>query len=312
MRKWTVFDGHCDTAVELWLGGLSLARSPLMVSLERAKRYHGYVQTFAFCSAWLREQYPGRDIFSESLAYFERELSQNAGRIEKVRTAAEIERLLRDGGRGALLSIEGADAIGCDLGRLEQAYAAGVRMVSLTWNHQNALAGSCVTQEGLTPLGREFFRRAQALGMLVDVSHLSDRGFWDVCELAEKPIVASHSNSRAVCAHRRNLTDEMFRALCDLGGTAGLNLYVPFLTENKNATFDDIFRHIDHFLELGGEGHVALGGDLDGCDRLPEGFSSVQDYEALGEFLLARGYSEKIIQGIFSDSLLKVVKQCVM
>lgn len=121
--------------------------------------------------------------------------------------------------------------------------------------------------------------------MLVDVSHLSEKGFWDMIELAEKPVLASHSNSFSVCPHPRNLTDDQFRAICDLGGTAGLNLYVPFLTEQPRASFDDLRRHLDHFLELGGEGHIALGADLDGCDRLPTGFSGLDDYEALGDFL---------------------------
>lgn len=312
MKKWSIFDGHCDTAVELWLGGHALFDAPLMVSVKQAANYHGYVQTFAFCTAWLGKEFAGRDALSESLSYFENQLSQNAAVIQPVRTAPEIERMLHGGGRGALLSIEGAEAIDCDPGKLEAAYQRGVRMVSLTWNHRNALGGSCVTGEGLTPLGREFVRRAQRLGMVVDVSHLSDRGFWDVCEIAEKPIVASHSNSRAVCDHPRNLTDEMFRAICALGGTAGVNLYAPFLKAGAAATFDDVYRHIDHFLELGGEGHVALGGDLDGCDELPEGFSGIQDYEKLGEFLCLRGYADQVIQEIFSDSLLKVVKQCVM
>ena len=148
--------------------------------------------------------------------------------------------------------------------------------------------------------------------MLVDVSHLSEKGFWDMIELAEKPVLASHSNSFSVCPHPRNLTDDQFRAICDLGGTAGLNLYVPFLTEQPHASFDDLRRHLDHFLELGGEGHIALGADLDGCDRLPAGFSGLDDYEALGDFLKNTGYSDETIQNLFCNSLMKVVKTCIM
>ena len=131
--------------------------------------------------------------------------------------------------------------------------------MTLTWNFQNALAGSCVTGEGLSGQGREFVREAQRLGILLDVSHLSDRAFWDLCEISEKPVVASHSNSRAVCANRRNLTDEQFLALCRLGGTAGINLYGAFLTDGA-PTLDDVYRHVDRFLSLGGEGHEAGGG----------------------------------------------------
>ena len=183
-------------------------------------------------------------------------------------------------------------------------------MITLTWNHRNALAGSCRTGEGLSAQGREFVRRAQKLGILLDVSHLSDRAFWDLCEISEKPIVASHSNSRAVCANARNLTDEQFGAICRLGGTAGLNLYRDFLSD-KPAAFEDVYRHLDHFLSLGGEGHVALGGDLDGCDELPEGFSSVASYPALWRYLAGKGYSEQTLTSLFSGALLDVLRKCL-
>ena len=212
----------------------------------------------------------------------------------------------------AFLAIEGAEAVREDEGLLEHAYESGVRMISLVWNLPNGLAAPCGSDEGLTETGRRFFKRAQALGMLVDVSHLSEKGFWDMIELAEKPVLASHSNSFSVCPHPRNLTDDQFRAICDLGGTAGLNLYVPFLTEQPHASFDDLRRHLDHFLELGGEGHIALGADLDGCDRLPAGFSGLDDYEALGDFLKNTGYSDETIQNLFCNSLMKVVKTCIM
>ena len=212
----------------------------------------------------------------------------------------------------AFLAIEGAEAVREDEGLLEHAYESGVRMISLVWNLPNGLAAPCGSDEGLTETGRRFFKRAQTLGMLVDVSHLSEKGFWDMIELAEKPVLASHSNSFSVCPHPRNLTDDQFRAICDLGGTAGLNLYVPFLTEQPRASFDDLRRHLDHFLELGGEGHIALGADLDGCDRLPAGFSGLDDYEALGDFLKNTGYSDETIQNLFCNSLMKVVKTCIM
>mgnify|MGYP004597030339 FL=1 len=147
---------------------------------------------------------------------------------------------------------------------------------------------------------------------MLDVSHLSDRGFWQLCEHASRPFVASHSNARAVCAHPRNLTDEQFRALCDCGGVAGVNLYADFLREDAPATLDDVYRHIDHFLELGGDGHLCLGGDLDGCERLPDGFGGVNDYRKLQDYLHARGYAEAVLENLFYKSLMKVVKLCTM
>lgn len=144
----------------------------------------------------------------------------------------------------------------------------------------------------------------------MDVSHISNRAFWDVMDIAERPVVASHSDSRRICRHHRNLTDEQFKALCELGGCAGINLFSVFLSENGNASLEDVYRHMDHFLSLSGGGHVSLGGDLDGCERLPEGFTGLQDYEKLIGFLKEKRLSEESIQDIFSKTLKKVVTLC--
>ena len=307
-----VFDGHCDTPVELWLQEKQLRSSDLAVSLDKAAGLGGYAQFFAFCTAWIKTRMPHTEHFSRALDYFLEQLRKNEDRITLCRTAPEAEAAMQAGKCAAFLAIEGAEAVREDEGLLELAYEAGVRMVSLVWNLPNGLSGSGQTGEGLTEKGKRFFRCAQKLGMLVDVSHLSEKGFWDMIGLAEKPVIASHSDSFAVCPHPRNLTDDQFRAIRDLGGTAGLNLYAPFLSQAPRASFDDLRRHLDRFLELDGEGHIALGADLDGCDLLPEGFSGLDDYNRLGDFLKTTGYSDETIQNLFCNSLMKVVKLCIM
>ena len=312
MTNYRVFDGHCDTPIELWLQNQPLLENTLAVSLARAQRLGGWAQFFAFCTAWVKAKLPRPEIFARALDNFNAQLRENEDKITLCRTAIEAETAMQAGKCAAFLAIEGAEAVREDEGLLELAYEKGVRMVSLVWNLLNSLAAPCGSDEGLTEKGKSFFRRAQTLGMLVDVSHVSEKGFWDMAELAEKPIVASHSNSAAICPHPRNLTDEQFKAIRDLGGTAGLNLYAPFLTQAPRASFDDLRRHLDHFLELGGEDHLALGADLDGCDLLPEGFSGLDDYETLGDFLKTAGYSDETIQNLFCNSLMKVVKLCIM
>lgn len=309
--KYRVFDGHCDTPVELWLRNAQLRKNDLAVSLEQASCFGGYAQFFAFCTAWIENDLPHAEQYRHALDYFYAQLHENADAAALCRTAEDAEQAMVDGKAAAFLAIEGAEAIDCDPGRLDEAYEQGVRMVSLVWNVENSLTGSCLTGSGLTQKGKDFFRRAQRLGMLVDVSHLSERGFWDMAELAERPIVASHSNSAAVCPHARNLTDEQFHAICQLGGLSGINLYSAFLTEGK-ATFEDVRRHIDHFLELGGDGHIALGADLDGCETLPEGFSGLCSYEKLAEYLEKCGYSDGVMQRLFCDSWMRVVKVCTI
>lgn len=308
MSKYRVFDGHCDTPAELWRNGASLRENRLAVSLARAKNCSGYAQFFAFCTAWMQNGVPHSTDYRRAYRYFLAQLEENRDAVSLCRTADEAERAIKDEKCAAFLSIEGAEAVDCDLGRLDEAYEQGVRMISLVWNIENPLSGSCVTGNGLSAQGKEFFRRAQRLGMLVDVSHLSERGFWDMADLAEKPIVASHSNSAAICPHVRNLTDEQFRAVCDLGGTVGLNLVGSFLSPSGHADFEDFHRHLAHFYDLGGEGHVALGLDLDGTDELPQGFCGVQNYPNLAEYLIGRGYTDEMLQGLFSGALMEVVR----
>lgn len=310
--KYRVVDGHCDTPVELWLRKERLEESTCQVSLRRAEALVGYTQFYAFCTVWQQDEDTFEARYEKALSYFEGQLAESRGRIVCCGTEQDARRAMDSGKCGAFLSIEGAEAIACDPGKLELAHARGIRMIAPTWNFENALAGSCMTGGGLTAQGKEFVRRAQRLGIIIDVSHISERAFWDICDIAEKPIVASHSNARAVCSHARNLSDEQFRAICQLGGTAGLNLYGAFLKDEGGVTLEDVWRHIAHFLELGGEGHIALGGDLDGCDVLPAGFAGVESYALLAKTLEEKKLSTAVIQNIFSESILKVVKQCTM
>ena len=205
------------------------------------------------------------------------------------------------------------DELDAYLERLEEAHAMGVRAVNPTWNHVNALSGTNAEEpeRGLTPQGRVFVRKMERLGMLVDVSHLSDPGFWDVAEELSGPFFASHSNARAVFSHPRNLTDEQFTAIIDHNGVVGLNLYANFLGER--ADLDTAIAHLEHWLELGGERTVALGGDLDGCSSLPEGITGIQDLDRLWERLLQRNYSEALVRALFFENLMRVVSEvCTM
>ena len=313
-----VFDCHCDTAMAMLFGGKDLAHNDLQISLDRAEKLDGYAQFFGhFTSFADQPEYRNKpdhigsdaaELFEAMCSNFLRQVQRYPRRVSLCTTAKEAETAAASGKTAAFLSIEGAEAVGCDPGRLEDAYRLGVRMVSLTWNFENALAGSCKTGGGLTAQGREFVRRAQDLGMLVDVSHCSDETFWDVCDITRGPVVASHSNARALCDHARNLTDDMFRELCQTGGFAGINLYTDFLGRDR-VTLDTVRAHMDHFLDLSGGGHVGLGGDLDGCETLPEGFTGVDDYAKLYEVLLAAGMPQGTVDDIFYNTVMEVVKQ---
>ena len=312
-----VFDFHCDTALALLGEDLNqaghLRKNSLHIDLERASGLGGYAQCFACFTTPMMEQWYHLSpvvIFEREIATIQREADKNRDLISIVYSPAEIRANQEKGKMSAILTLEGTAGFGHDPALLEDLSAIGFRVVSLAWNEQNPLTGSHVTGGGLTDLGREFVREAQRLGMLVDVSHISDEGFWDILKITEAPIVATHSNSRSVCCHSRNLTDDMFRAICETGGVAGYNACAEFTGEHP--TVDTICDHILHFLELNPNGkHIALGGDLDGVTQMPEGFDGVQSWPVLANRLLERGLEEDMVMDIFWNNGLGVMELAV-
>lgn len=308
------FDGHCDTILHCYFTGEHLANSTGHWNLDKVKDFTGVAQFFACFGE--PEDMPGRalwDVFREEVALFYQEIDANSSKITFCTTVNDIETAWREGKAAALLSAEGAELLDCDMEKLRIAYNMGVRAVNITWNHPNVLSGTNAEEphRGLSDQGREFVREMNRLGMLIDVSHLSDPGFWDVVSTTTSPIFASHSDSRACHFHTRNLTDEQFTAIIRLHGAVGLNLCPEFLGEP--ATLDTVRHHLDHFLELGGEDTVALGGDWDGISRLPEGLRDVTGWATLRQYLETCGYSEALLDKLFYKNLMRVVRQvCIM
>ncbi len=311
-----VFDLHCDTALALLgkdlKGGISLLKNEGQLDLERAKTLSGFAQCFAcFTTPEFTRWYQVSPVvaFERELANLLYQLEKNEDIIGVCYTADDVQNNLDQGKMSAILTLEGSAGYGFDPALLEDLYKVGFRIASLGWNESNPLTGSHVTGEGLTDLGREFVKEANRVGLILDVSHISDQGFFDVMEVSEKPVIATHSNSRRIWKHSRNLTDDMFRAICQKGGVAGFNQYADFVGEHPN--LDTACDHILHFLELDPEGrHIALGGDLDGCDTLVRGFEGVQSYPLLAQALLRRGVGEKIVHRIFWDNAMEVFKSC--
>lgn len=315
--KFPVFDLHCDTALGLLKPEVSAAgglrRNDLHIDLERASVLPGYCQCFACFTTPAMEKWYCRkveDIFERELAAVLSQVERNGNLIRQAYSAKDIEENQRNGLYSAILTLEGTAGFGHDPELLEMLYRIGFRICSLGWNESNCLTGSNVTGGGLTDKGREFVIEAQRLGFLIDVSHISDEGFWDIMNITNAPIVATHSNSRAVCNHSRNLTDDMFRAICETGGVAGFNQCASFVGDRPDLyTVGD---HICHFLELDPDGkHIALGGDLDGCDELPTGFDGIQSYPAMAELLLSRGIDEEIVENIYWNNAMEVLANAV-
>ena len=312
-----VFDLHCDTALALLGEDLnqagSLRRNQLHIDLERAGELPGYCQCFAcFTSPDFQEwnHITPVVLFERELATIQRELDKNSDLMRLAYSPEDIRRNAQEGIMSAVLTLEGTAGFGFDPALLEDLYQIGFRITSLGWNETKPVTGSPKTGGGLTELGRAYVREAQRLGMLVDVSHISAEGFWDIMEITQAAIVATPSNSRAVCGVSRNLTDDMFRAICGCGGVAGFNQCDAFVGEKPN--LDTVCDHILHFLELDPEGtHIALGGDLDGCEALPEGFDGIQSYPAMAVKLRERGVDENTVMNIFWNNAIGVMERAV-
>lgn len=310
-----LFDGHCDTVSKCFEKGGGMRSRVGHLDLIRTASFTRYAQFFAIFTEggaeYKNETY--QHIFQEQYELFLDQMVANTDLITFCRTGREAEFAFLKGKAAAFLSVEGADTLGCDLNWLERAYEKGVRAINLTWNRSNKLSGSCreEPERGLSPLGIEFVRRMQSLGILVDLSHLSDPGIRDTLEIACKPVIASHSNARAVFPHERNLTDEQFTAIIKNGGVACLCMFADFIGDN--AGLNTVIEHLEHFLSMGGERNVGIGGDWDGCPRLPKGINGIQDMEKLYERLLSRNYNEELINAVFYSNLMRVVNEvCTM
>jgi len=307
-----VFDLHCDTLSRMVWQGEGLDRNSGHIDLERAGELPGYAQCFA-CFTTPKKLH-SEDVspllsFERQLAIFQREMDRNSGRIAIAYSAEDIQENQKLGLMSGVLTIEGPAGFDYDPALLPDLYLAGFRMTTLGWNEENPLTGSHITGGGLTLQGRAYVEEAQRSGMIVDVSHISDEGFWDIMDITCKPVIASHSNSRSVCDVSRNLTDDMFRAICQTGGVAGLNMYGMFIggDGSLNAACD----HILHWLEIDPEGkHIALGGDLDGCDNLLADFGGVQDYPVLARRLSERVVGEHTLANLFWNNALEVFRRC--
>ncbi len=313
-----VFDLHCDTVTELLgpdlKGETSLRSNGLHIDLERGKTLPGYAQCFAFWSTTdlpLPKGIKAEDVFWREVSLLQDSIDKNPDLIRQARCGVDVRNNLDAGLISAIFTLEGPASIGFDPEKLEKLHNLGFRISTLGWNEKNSLTGSHITGGGLTKRGAAYMKECQRLGILVDVSHISDEAFWQIMDITEKPIIASHSNSRSICGASRNLTDDMFRAICRTGGVAGFNMCADFVGEQPD--LDTACNHILHFLELDPEGdHIALGGDLDGITHMPADFTGVQDYPLFARRLREHGVEEQVIRKIFWNNALGVIDKCSM
>ncbi len=346
-RRPDVVDMHCDTISRLWgcrnrrppwrpedgTEPQSLRKNNGHIDLLRLKEQGYLLQNFALFVHLGEAENPWERVL-ELCDLYQQELDANQDIIAPVFRYEDIEKNQSAGKISALLTVEEGGVCEGKLGRLHTLYEKGVRMLTLTWNFPNELGypnlsiqrtdsrgttdiqNTPDTEHGLTPTGLAFVEEMEALGMIPDVSHLSDAGFYDVLKATRKPFVASHSNARAVCPHARNLTDEMIRALADRGGVMGLNFCAAFLTPKpfgtlNPGTIEDIVHHAKHITKVGGIEVLGLGSDFDGIPTNAE-LQGAQDMERLYDGLLRGGFTSEQADKIFSKNVLRLYRDTLV
>ena len=311
-----LFDLHCDTLYECCETDRHLRENDLHVNRAAAAGYAHYAQFFAlFCGARAPTEKlarqrdcvldtPPDERLARMVRTAKREFAANADWLQFCTSAAGLDEAVREDKTAAFLSIEGAELLPDRPDALEIAYDAGVRLITVTWNYRSRFGCSAAVDQnaGLTGAGRALVRDCAEKGIVIDVSHLSEQGFWDVCKTIDGPFVASHSDSRALCNHPRNLTDRQFGEIARRGGLVGINLYTPFLVRQSDSIIEDAMDHIEHFLGMYGEKTIALGCDFDGCDQLPAGIDGLADLYRLADKMLQKGYKESTVNGLFYDN----------
>lgn len=297
--QYKVCDAHCDTLSHLVSGG---TLENATVTPERLAAGGVSLQVFALFATY------GRGIEPYEKA---RRMLSAAGEFPAPVLTGALPAALPDAPTG-VFSIEGGEILQGSLERFAEFDAAArVRMIALTWNFENEIGHPAKNgpEGGLKPFGLSLVREMNRKGVLCDVSHLNEAGFWDVIEHSTLPPVASHSNARALCEHTRNLTEAQIRAVIEKKGYIGVNFYSAFLANGRAATLEDVYRHVDAILQLGGEDVVGFGSDFDGIDAWPEGLANPADFPALLNFLAARGgYAPEVLEKIAGGNLFCVLK----
>lgn len=320
-----VVDMHCDTISKLFKKQRQNIQEDLYqntghLDLKRMQQSGYLLQNFALFVNLNQCKDPWEEV-TKLHDCFVKELQKNKKILGMVLQYADIEKNNREKKMSAMLTVEEGAVCRGSLAKLDRLYSWGVRMLTLTWNYPNELGWPAKVSdlwkwdeqrgqmgEGLSEKGLEFLDKMEKLGMIVDVSHLSDQGFWEVAEHAKKPFVASHSNARSICSHARNMTDEMIRKLGESGGCMGLNFYRDFLVKEKNeSALEAMVLHAKHIVDVGGIEVLGLGSDFDGIDTNEE-LQGVQNMDLLQSALQKGGFSMSQIEQFFSRNVLRVYR----
>ena len=313
-----VIDLHCDTLMKIAKSGNLNENEKAHVTLNGLQQGEVKLQCFAdFVPTGIFPKLIRKGatnlMFNKFYRNYQKMMAYHSDILFPVLSAQDLDIAGSEGKIGVLLTIEDGGVLGDKIQNVKKYYEKGVRLVTLTWNHANAIGypnsyDAEIMSKGLTDFGREVVTEMENLGMVVDVSHVSDGVFWDVAEIATKPFLASHSNSRAVCNHKRNMTDEMIRKLADKGGVMGLNLGPEFVGSVEGVTrMEDLVAQILHIRRVGGCDVIALGSDFDGIHGQLD-IAGPQDWPKLEAALKEAGLSDDELDKMWYANAERVLR----
>jgi membrane dipeptidase len=306
-----IVDAHCDTMLDVLnkkrlLGTIA---GEGQADLPRLREAGVKVQFFAIFIESRYKPYSSVLRALQGIDAFYRELEANAHQMGLVTSQEDLDTLMEQDRLAAILSIEGGEALGGDLGVLRIFHRLGVRSLGLTWNQRNELADGVGEQDaggGLTSFGRQVVREMNRLGMIVDLAHIAEKGFWDVLDLSSRPVIVSHANCRALCDHPRNLNDRQMKALAEKGGCLGITFVPDFF--GPDPSVETVVDHIEYAVQMMGIDHVGLGSDFDGVDRPVAGLETALALPNLIDLLEKRGFAEEEVAKITGGNWLRLLR----
>ncbi len=285
-----IFDTHCDTAYEMHKLGVGFDNTETHVSKKQIENYDVFEQMFAIWSSHKRTDEENWEHFHKVKTFYEQKI-----------LPYKSKRFIPH------LTVEGCSLLANDISRVDTLKGYGIRMMTLVWKDECCMGGAHNTNIGLTDFGKKAVKRMCELSIVPDISHASDKMAYETFETATeygKAVCASHSNLRSIRNHTRNMTDDMFKELMKTGGLAGLNFCCEHLEyiDTKPAGITSIIRHLEHYLELGGENNICLGCDFDGIQALPIGIKGTGGHDVFYEELKKINYSDELIGKIFYNN----------
>ena len=301
-----IVDLHCDTISYLANSGGSLLQNQAQYDLQRAKAAKVYLQFFALFTMPADSNISLRNILKQ-VEKFLHEMENHSSACYHLTSRQDLLEPNNYNRLACIMHLEGAECIGNDIEILYLLHRWGLRSMGLTWNNRNLLADGAGEGDyagGLSRKGKEVVTTMEKLGMMLDLSHISMKAYYDALEIYTPPVLVTHANARALCPHWRNLDDNQLRALAEHGGIVGITQVADFVKEG-HANLDDMINHIAYIADLIGVEHVALGSDFDGADNMV--IANVEGYAALPEMLLKRGFTDHEAQSICSGNALGVV-----